>query len=171
MGPPGVAPGERFAYSDTGYVILGEVIEVAMGQALGPAVRQLLGFDALGLQRTHWEQQEPDPLAGLRARQCLREHDTAGLDASFDLHGGGGLVSTVDELCHFTSALCQGRIFRHPERTRLRPAVRSAVEWGRRTRRHRRAGPAGRPASAREGAGRARRAGPLIGSRRDAVVN
>lgn len=112
MGPPVAAPDLRCAYSDTGYVILGEVIEVATGQALGPSVRQLLGFDALALAHTYWEQQERGAQAGKMARQCLGAHDTTGLDASFDLHGGGGLVSTVDDLCRFMSALLQGRVFR-----------------------------------------------------------
>lgn len=114
MGPPAAEPGQRFDYSDTGYVILGDVIEVATGQALGPAVRQLLGFDRLGLHRTHWELHEPEPLPGIRARQLLAEHDTAALHASFDLFGGGGLVSTVDDLCRFTAALMKGEVFHHP---------------------------------------------------------
>lgn len=114
MGPPTVIPGQRFDYSDTGYVILGEVIEVATGQALGPAVRHLLGFEQLGLHRTHWERQEPDPSPGTRARQCMREHDMSELDPSFDLYGGGGVVSTVGDLCRFTAALMAGRVFKHP---------------------------------------------------------
>lgn len=114
MGPPTAAPGQRFDYSDTGYVILGEVIEVATGEALGPAVRQLLGFEKLGLHRTHWERQEPDPSPGTRARACVREHDMAQLDPSFDLYGGGGVVSTVGDLCRFTAALMAGRLFEHP---------------------------------------------------------
>ena len=115
MAPVTSAPGQRFAYSDTGYVVLGEVVERLTGRPLGPSVRSLLDFDALGLRHTHWETQEADPRPERRrARQGLGGWDAGELDASFDLYGGGGLLSTVDDLCRFMRALVLGQVFRQP---------------------------------------------------------
>ena len=54
-------PGEKFSYSDTGYIILGGIIEKTTGQNLGSAVRDLLDFDRLGLNATWWEILEARP--------------------------------------------------------------------------------------------------------------
>jgi D-alanyl-D-alanine carboxypeptidase len=54
-------PGKQFRYSDSGYVLLGLIVERYSGQALGPAVRSLVGFDKLGLRHTWWETLEPAP--------------------------------------------------------------------------------------------------------------
>jgi D-alanyl-D-alanine carboxypeptidase len=37
-----------------------------------------------------------------------------GADASFDLYGGGGVVSTVGDLAKFYRALVRGEVFRDP---------------------------------------------------------
>jgi D-alanyl-D-alanine carboxypeptidase len=114
MAPPEAQPGQRFAYSDTGYVLAGQIVERASGLPLGHAVRELLSLDALGLSMTHWEATEPDPSPGRRARQCIAEVDATHANPSFDLYGGGGLVSTVADLCTFARALLQGRVFDSP---------------------------------------------------------
>jgi D-alanyl-D-alanine carboxypeptidase len=114
-GPPLADPGQYFCYSDTGYVLLGEVIEAITGQTLAAAVRRLVGFEALGLRHTYWESQEPVPAdARRRTRQFLGPIDATGFDPSFDLHGGGGLVSTVHDLAAFADALVGGRVFEDP---------------------------------------------------------
>jgi D-alanyl-D-alanine carboxypeptidase len=104
-------PGERYHYSDTGYILLGEIVERVTGENLGAAVRRLVGFERLGLDHTSWEQLEPAP-GGLppRAHQYAGDFDNATLDASHDLYGGGGLVSTVGDLTRFYRALFHGRV-------------------------------------------------------------
>lgn len=113
-GPPLGAPGEWFQYSDTGYVILGEIIERASGQSLALAVRELLDFKGLGLKQTWWEEFEDTPSeAGLRAAQYMEGNEASGHDPSFDLFGGGGLISTVDDLAVLTRALTMGEVFEY----------------------------------------------------------
>ena len=63
IGPPGA----KFQYSDTGYVLLGEIIERAAGDSLAAVARREQGFDRLGLATTWWEIAEPAP-AARRAR-------------------------------------------------------------------------------------------------------
>lgn len=110
------APGELYAYSDTGYILLGEIIERASGAPLPETVRTLLDFDGLGLDKTYWESLEPVPhgIAG-RAHQYIGDFDGYGIHPSFDLYGAAGLVSTVDDLSAFYRALLRGEVFSRSE--------------------------------------------------------
>jgi len=111
-GSPWAAPGEVFAYSDTGYVLLGTVLEQATGQPVSVAVRELVGFDRLGLASTWWELLEPAPVAAPgRARQYLGDVDTFSFEPYYDLYGGGGLVASAEDLAGFTRALVSGGVF------------------------------------------------------------
>lgn len=114
-GRPRGAPGEVYHYSDTGYVLLGEILERTTGRNLAAAVWELVDRPGLGLDATWFETLEPAP-AGVppRAHQFYREVDVTGFDPSFDLWGGGGVVATVGDMARFTRALFAGRVFRHP---------------------------------------------------------
>jgi D-alanyl-D-alanine carboxypeptidase len=127
-GEPIAEPGEQFSYSDTGYVLLGEIIERATGRSLPAAVRRLVGFHRLGLDHTYWETLEPAPAGEPpRAHQYYGdEFDNAGLDASHDLYGGGGLVSTVGDLTRFYRALFHGKVFDDERTLRRMLAVPAA---------------------------------------------
>jgi D-alanyl-D-alanine carboxypeptidase len=104
-------PGGQFKYSDTGYVLLGGVIERLTGQTLGVAVHQLLGYERLGLDATWWEIDEPAPAtAGPRAHQYFGAFDTYDWHPSLDLYGGGGLLCDVDDMTLFLRALLAGRV-------------------------------------------------------------
>jgi D-alanyl-D-alanine carboxypeptidase len=119
---PAGKPGESWSYSDTGYVILGEVIERRTGLSLAAAVRALLPLELLGLRDTWLETLEPSPRPGgspPRLAQYLGDLDVTGADPSFDLWGGGGLVSTVYDLTRFMRALLEGKVFRHPATLQL----------------------------------------------------
>ncbi len=109
------APGAQRQYSDTGYIILGDIIERATGKPLAEAVKSLIGFDRLGLKNTYWEAAQKDSLATVpdnRIHAYQDGIDTADLNPSFDLFGGGGLVSTTQDLAIFYEALLSGRIFK-----------------------------------------------------------
>lgn len=107
VGPPGA----QFRYSDSGYVLLGLIVERYTGQPLGPAVRQLVGFERLGLRHTWWETMEPVPPNTLpRAHQYLNGFDSYDIDPSFDLYGGGGIVAPMAEVAQFLTALLEGAV-------------------------------------------------------------
>jgi D-alanyl-D-alanine carboxypeptidase len=114
-GAPLAPPGTVFRYSDTGYVIIGEILERVTGETLGASVRRLLAFESLGLTQTYWETLEPAPAgASSRARQYMMDWDATDIDPSFDLYGGGGLISTVSEMARFVRALVHGHLFEKP---------------------------------------------------------
>jgi D-alanyl-D-alanine carboxypeptidase len=112
-GKPYARTGKEFHYSDTGYVLLGEILERRTGRGLAGAYRSLLGFKKLGLGMTYLETLESRPRAARsRAHQYYETIDSTGFDPSFDLYGGGGIVSTVDDLASFYRALLEGRVFK-----------------------------------------------------------
>lgn len=112
---PQSAPGTEFRYSDTGYILLGEIIERITKRNLAKAVRQHLKLDSLGLRATWWEIFEEQPRrAPQRARQYLGDLDVTNVHASMDLYGGGGLVMSPRDLALFFKALFGGRIYDKP---------------------------------------------------------
>lgn len=116
---PQSAPATEFRYSDSDYVLLGDIIERITGENLGRSVRTLLRLDRLGLRSTWWEYDEASPPGvGLRARQFLGEVDATEVHGSMDLFGGGGLLMSTRDLATFAAALFEGRIFDRPETLR-----------------------------------------------------
>lgn len=112
FGDPVGKPGENYLYSDTGYILLGEIIERFYGGDLAVGIRTLVGFDKLGMQHTWLEslEEEPQNLKPPIKRYFGRD-DVTDFDPSIDLYGGGGLVSTCSDLTIFLEALFNKRIF------------------------------------------------------------
>lgn len=109
------APGTRFAYADTGYVILGDIIEQVTGQPLHEAVREQLRFADFGLADTWWEVMETPPEGALpKARQTWKGLDIDRIHGSIDVHGGGGLIMSARDMAVFFAALFEDQVFEHP---------------------------------------------------------
>lgn len=104
--------GRKFKHSDSGYILLGAIIERHTGTNYGATAPELLGFDKLGLKQTWFETLEPAP-GGIadRAHQYMNGVDTYAHDPSLDLYGGGGVATTTSEMSTFFSALLRGRVF------------------------------------------------------------
>ncbi len=117
-GDPIGPPGDQFSYSDTGYVILGELIETYTGKSLDAAIKELLGLEKLGLERTDFERM--DPITDQeRIHQYFQGKDTYAFSPTMDYYGGGGILSNTRELVDFFQALFQGKVFEHPETLKL----------------------------------------------------
>ncbi len=111
-GDPVGEPGETYIYSDTGYVLLGAIIEKLTGRKLGQAVHELLDYEKLALSRTWWELDEAaPPTSGQRAHQYYGPYDTTGWHPSLDLYGGGGLLTDASDLAWFMRKLLAGEVF------------------------------------------------------------
>lgn len=128
-GQPHFAPGAGYHYSDTGYILLGEMIERLTGRPLGQAFRTLLNFNGVGLDETYLESLEPRPAAAAEiSHPYFGEIDTFGFDPSLDLYGGGGLVSSTEDLARFYRALLRGEVFRRPSTLQVMLTVPSTNE-------------------------------------------
>ena len=118
-------PGSQFAYSNSGYAVLGAIVEAVTGRAYADALRQRL-LDPLGLADTGYDDQ-----AEVRERMARGyERDGLGLrpapyvDPSVP-YAAGMMYATVRDLHAWTRALWAGRPFRHAEtlRTMLTPGL------------------------------------------------
>ncbi|MDE0561895.1 serine hydrolase [Algoriphagus sp. NF] len=114
QGDPVGAPGDQFSYSDMGYVILGEIIEKYTNKSLDAGLKELLGLEELGLERTDFEG-EDSMTDQLRIHQYFQGMDTYEWSPTMDYFGGGGFLSTTCELVDFFQALFQGKVFENPE--------------------------------------------------------
>lgn len=113
-GDPIGPPGKQFSYSDTGYVILGELIEKYTGKNLDGGIKELLKLEEKGLERTDFEGE--DPITDqLRIHQYFQGMDTYQFSPTMDYFGGGGFLSNTEELVDFFQLLFQGKIFDDPK--------------------------------------------------------
>jgi D-alanyl-D-alanine carboxypeptidase len=109
-------PGKQYVYSDTGYVLVGQIIERLTGEPLAPAVRRLADYSRAGLIDTYLERLEPASSPAPRATQYAGDQDlTHGVSPTIDLYGGGGQVASMRDIAHFYRFLGTGDAFASPE--------------------------------------------------------
>jgi D-alanyl-D-alanine carboxypeptidase len=110
--PLDFAPGTRFSYSNSGYALLGAIIEKVTQQPFAEALREYI-LVPIGARETRYDSAER--IFPRRARGY--ERDEAGyrnapyLDMS-QPYAAGALVSTVDDLLTWDTALTSGRILK-----------------------------------------------------------
>lgn len=113
-GKPVANVGEKFSYSDTGYILLGEIIENITGFSLNEAFVNLLFFKQLGLKHTKIEDAlNPNTNPSNRIHQYFDGEDTYNWNCSIDLYGGGGLLSTTQDLALFYQGLFHHKVFKN----------------------------------------------------------
>lgn len=114
FGDPAGSPGESYLYSDTGYILLGEIIEYFHDGDLANGIRTLLNFDILEMGHTWLESLEEKP-TGIKnqVKRYLGNESTENFDPSLDLYGGGGLVSTSKDLSKFIHSLFNNKVFKN----------------------------------------------------------
>lgn len=115
-GSPLSAPSAAYNYSDTGYVLLGDIIEQATGLNLGAAYRELLHFDAIGLDYTYVPLFDDVPAnEPTQAHQYAGDVDVTSVNPTTQIFGNAGIISTLADLSTFYRALFQGEIFDRAE--------------------------------------------------------
>ncbi len=122
MGDPLGKAGEVFAYSDTNYLLLTEIIEDITKKPFYTSIRQLLNYDKLAMHATWFSTLEayPKNLRPLAHQYWTSEgFDSYNIDHSFDLYGGGGIASTSKDLAMFCQSLFNNKIFDKPETLNL----------------------------------------------------
>jgi D-alanyl-D-alanine carboxypeptidase len=107
--PPDFQPGEKFLYNNSGYYLLGVIIEKVAGESYGSHVKKTL-FDPLGLSSTMYCDNEPvvkQRAAGYQVTLGVVQNAAPlSMKAPFS---AGALCSTVIELVAWTSALMDGK--------------------------------------------------------------
>jgi D-alanyl-D-alanine carboxypeptidase len=111
-------PGTRWSYSNTGYMILGRVVEKASGLPLGEFLRRRILVPA-GMEHATFEPSQGDPS---RAQGylpfALGPPEPASPEADGWLYAAGGLWASAPDLARWDLALMEGRVLK-PDSLRL----------------------------------------------------
>ncbi|REK89689.1 class A beta-lactamase-related serine hydrolase [Streptomyces inhibens] len=119
--PPVAAPGTRYAYSNTNYLVLGLVIKAVTGHPYATEIRRRILFPA-GLDHTSFPGTDPAlPMPHGRAYSRIgdRRVDATSLDPS-RAGAAGEMVTTLGDLNRFFSALLGGKFLAPRQMAQIR---------------------------------------------------
>ncbi len=123
--PPVSAPGEFWSYTNTGYIILGLLIERLTGKRYGKEVERRI-LRPLGLSRTYLPGTDPH-IRGPHSKAYVPWTDGTLRDFSvYNMSWGwaaGEMISTAQDLTRFYKALFAGRLLRDDLLTEMRQTV------------------------------------------------
>lgn len=105
-------PGSQFHYSDTGYILLGMIIEKIAQKRFEDVLAERF-FRPLGMRHSYMHlRSRPQADPGVLSHMMLGKDDaTTWKSASCDW-AGGGIVSTTEDLLLFSRALHEGRLLK-----------------------------------------------------------
>ncbi len=104
-------PGEKQAYSNSGYILLGAILEKASGKSYEDFVEQEI-FAPLGMKRSRYGHQDevvPDRASGYDMGDGYKVAEYISLTQAY---AAGGLLSTVDDLALWAQALTSEKLLR-----------------------------------------------------------
>lgn len=122
-------PRSQYSYSNTGYILLGRVVERVSGESLGAFLARRI-FKPLGMERTVYEPALPDSrLARGHTTFLLSAPESVAPEGQGWLRGAGGIYSTPGDMVKWNLALIDGRVLK-PESLTLMTSPRQ-VSTGR----------------------------------------
>ena len=131
--PADFAPGTRWQYSNTGYLLAGLIVQRVTGRPLEEQITDRI-LRPLGLRATYVPATGERELRGRHPRGYhalepgAQLRDITVLDPSW-AWAAGGLVSTPSDLNRFFSALLDGRLLRPGELAQMRTTVEAPGTW------------------------------------------
>ena len=128
---PDFAPGEQWAYSNSGYVLVGAIIEVASGQPWHRYLEQTF-FKPLGMSNTGYG---ADPAVIARHVQGYVSNGTANPSPAPPIsmtqpHAAGAIVSAVNDLARWNRALHEGQVLKPDTYARMITPIGAAKDVG-----------------------------------------
>ncbi|MHA6481807.1 serine hydrolase domain-containing protein [Paenibacillus sp. strain BS8-2] len=123
-------PGQQFYYSDTGYILLGLLLEAVEGKAYGDILEERI-FGPLGMKnsRLMFHQEDASAPIGIYLNG-IDFSDRAALSVDWS---GGGVVTTMDDLLMFMKALVGGHMLSdkvYEELTRFNHRYDKGIRYG-----------------------------------------
>jgi D-alanyl-D-alanine carboxypeptidase len=110
--PLAFAPGERFEYNNSGYFLLGVIIEKISGKRYADFLAQTI-FEPLGMKHTAYEGAERNKVVQALGYRCMDGQFSLDLPLSMSQpYAAGSLVSTVDDLARWDAAITAGRLLK-----------------------------------------------------------
>ncbi len=103
-------PGEKFAYSNSGYALLGKIIELVSGQSYNDYIQTNI-FNRVGMDNSYLVQQEGSDVA-------VGYTFEGGSPEAFDLTitlAAGNIISTTQDLYRYDRAIKEGLLISHEQ--------------------------------------------------------
>jgi CubicO group peptidase (beta-lactamase class C family) len=113
------APGTRYSYSNSGYVLLGHILERLLDMSYSEVIQRLI-FHPLGM--THSYYLTPEAIIPHRASGYIRTeqgYQHARFITPAVKHAAGGLASTLEDMILWDSALREERLLDHTTQARM----------------------------------------------------
>lgn len=107
------APGKRWAYNNSGYILLGAIIEKISGQSYEQFIQQNI-FEPLGMKQSYYDSPSrviPRRVAGYD--KSVDGFTNAAYLSMTQPYAAGALASTVDDLVLWDSALYTEQLLKH----------------------------------------------------------
>jgi CubicO group peptidase (beta-lactamase class C family) len=105
-------PGSKYSYSNTGFILLGRIVERVSGESLGAFLARRI-FKPLGMERTVYEPDLSDPrLAKGYTTFALSAAESVAPEGKGWLCGAGGIYSTPTDLAKWNLALMNGQVLK-----------------------------------------------------------
>ncbi|TGN18417.1 serine hydrolase domain-containing protein [Leptospira idonii] len=114
-------PGEKFHYSDTGYILLGLVVEKLSGRTFEKELEEII-FSHLGMNHSYMHlRSKPKEKTNLPlSRMSLGDTDVTDYTSVSADWAGGGIISTAEDLLLFQKALVSGKLIRQETYERMK---------------------------------------------------
>ena len=103
------APGSRFSYSNTNFLLLGRIVEKLTGQPLGDAIDERI-LQPLGMTRSRLVQSTIELVPGLATGYFPKDDGFVRAGHAFPQGGEGGMVSSVADLARWDHNFTTGQV-------------------------------------------------------------
>lgn len=123
-------PGEKWAYNNTGYVLLGAIVEKVSGKKYDAYMRENV-FDPLGMKNSGYDW--PQTVLVNRAQGYRKTGDGYANAQYLDMmapHGAGALYSTVDDLLLWDQALYTEKLLKRESIEKMFTPVKNNYAFG-----------------------------------------
>lgn len=102
-------PGAQYSYTNTGFNLLALVVDRVSGMPFAQFSRERI-FDPLGLEHTQWRDDYRRIVAGRNTAYNVGANGTVEINRPVeDVHGNGGILTTVGDLLQWNQALTDQR--------------------------------------------------------------
>ena len=102
-------PGAQYSYSNSGYNLLAIIVDRTSGMPFAEFSRRRI-FEPLGMTHTQWRDDYTRIVKGRSAAYALRDGEVV-IDRPIEnVHGNGGLLTTIGDLLTWNEALAAGRL-------------------------------------------------------------
>ncbi|MFE3390721.1 serine hydrolase domain-containing protein [Streptomyces anulatus] len=132
--PADFAPGKRWKYSNTNYVLAGLIVQKVTGRPLADEIDRRI-IQRIGLRHTYFPApgdatiREPHPHGYYQESAQTPLRDITEMDPSWGW-AAGQMISTNSDLNRFFTALLTGRLLPAPQLARMRSTVPAEATFG-----------------------------------------